>query len=252
METATEMFMTNVEQPKKTRASARRFQHRARQETDKQALRTLILETARQEFAAGTLETVSIQRIADAIGYSKGTVLKYFPTKLLLLLAVKQQNLQDVAERLERVRARNGDSEMRLRRVMETYIDYWVDNPDHFRSLYSMAGTVEDRRFPDGVYFGQTDIARRSFDIFVTSTAEFLASHGAKSTPALAQRLATALLSAAHGVISLPLGTPTMKLPDVRASGRLVIGNLVDSFATKLRAARDASEWPSVSLQTFQ
>lgn len=243
--------MTIVEQPKKARASGRRFQHRARQETDKQALRTLILETARQEFAAGTLETVSIQRIADAIGYSKGTVLKYFPTKLLLLLAVKQQNLEDVAERLDRVRVRNADSEIRLRRVMETYIDYWVDNPDHFRSLYSMAGTVEDRRFPDGVYFGQTDIARRSFEIFVTSTAEFLASHGTRSTPALAQRLATALLSAAHGVISLPLGTPTMKLPDVRASGRLVIGNLVDSFATKLRAARKSAEWPSVSINTF-
>src|SRR5664279_1255038 len=99
-------------------AGARRFQRRARQEADKQALQMRILETARKEFATGTLETVSIQRIADAIGYSKGTVLKYFPTKLLLLLAVKQQNLEDVAERLERVRARNYDSEVRLRRVM--------------------------------------------------------------------------------------------------------------------------------------
>jgi AcrR family transcriptional regulator len=251
MEAAKEMFMTSVEQRKKTKAPARRFQHRARLESDKQALRTLILETARQEFASGTLETVSIQRIADAIGYSKGTVLKYFPTKLLLLLAVKQQNLEDVAEKLERVRARNADSEMRLRRVMETYIDYWVDNPDHFRSLYSMAGTVEDRRFPDGIYFGQTDIARRSFTIFVTSTAEFLAGHGADPTKGLSQRLATALLSAAHGLISLPLGTPTMKLPDVRTSGRLVIGNLVDSFATKLKAARKTAEWPSVSINTF-
>jgi hypothetical protein len=42
-----------------------------------------------------------------------------------------------------------------------------------------MAGTIEDRRFPDGVYFGQTDIARRSFEIFVTSTAEFLSGFGA-------------------------------------------------------------------------
>lgn len=242
--------MTVVEPPKS--AAGRRFQRRARQEADKQALRTLILETARREFAAGTLETVSIQRIADAIGYSKGTVLKYFPTKLLLLLAVKQQNLEDVAERLERVRARNADGDVRLRRVMETYIDYWADNPDHFRSLYSMAGTVEDRRFPDGVYFGQTDIARRSFEIFVMSVTEFLAGYGAEATHALAQRLATALLSAAHGVISLPLGTPTMKLPDVRASGRLVIGNLVDSFAAKLQAARDTKEWPNVSITTFQ
>ena len=83
----------------------RRFQRRARQEADKQALQTRILETARKQFATGTIETVSIQKIADALGYSKGTVLKYFPTKILLLLAVKQQNLQEIGDRL-RTRSR--------------------------------------------------------------------------------------------------------------------------------------------------
>ena len=60
----------------------------------------------------------------------------------------------------------------------QTYIDYWIDNPDHFRSLYSMAGTVEDRRFPDGIYFGETEIARRGFGIFVTSIGEYLSEQG--------------------------------------------------------------------------
>ena len=170
--------MSENARPKRP-SGARRFQHRARQEGDKQALRALILETARREFAVGTLETVSIQKIADAIGYSKGTVLKYFPTKLLLSLAVKQQNLEDVAEKLERVRLRHSDSRTRLRRVMETYIDYWVDNPDHFRSLFTMAGTIEDRRFPDGVYSGETEVSRRSYEIFVTTTSEFIAGFGA-------------------------------------------------------------------------
>ena len=134
---------------------------------------------------------------------------------------------------------------------METYIDYWVDNPDHFRSLYSMAGTVEDRRFPDGVYFGQTEIARRGFGIFVTSTGEYLAELGVEATPKLTQRLATALLSAAHGVISLPLGTPTMKWPDIRGNGRLVLGNLLDAWATKIEAARRTEDWPKLSIRNF-
>jgi AcrR family transcriptional regulator len=235
-----------------TRTSgARRFQRRARAEADKRALQMRILETARKEFATGTLETVSIQRIADALGYSKGTVLKYFPTKILLLLAVKQQNLKEIADRLERIRERNSDSETRLRRVMDAYIDYWVDNPDHFRSLYSMAGTIEDRRFPDGAYFGQTEIARRGYEIFVTSIEEFLAERGAEAASTLSQRLATALLSAAHGVISLPLGTPTMKWRDVRANGRLVIGNLIDAWTMKLDAARKTDSWPKISIGTF-
>jgi AcrR family transcriptional regulator len=242
--------MTTSGRPAKI-PGGRRFQRRARQQADKEALQTRILDTARKQFATGTLETVSIQRIADALGYSKGTVLKYFPTKILLLLAVKQQNLEEVADQLERIRAGNSDSEIRLRRVMEAYIDYWVDNPDHFRSLYSMAGTIEDRRFPDGVYFGQTEVARRSFNIFVTSIEEFLAERGAEAPSTLSQRLATAILSAAHGVISLPLGTPTMKWQNVRTNGRLVIGSLLDAWTMKLEAARKTNSWPAVSINTF-
>jgi len=233
------------------KAPARRFQHRARQAADKEALKSLIIETARREFAAGTIETVSVQKIADSIGYSKGTVLKYYPTKLLLLLAVKQQDLEAVAGQLDTIRSQTSDAELRLRRVMEAYIGYWVDNPDHFRSLYSMAGTIEDRRFPDGTYFGDTEIARRSFQIFEVSVREFLAASGAELPPRLASRLASALVSCAHGVISLPLGTPTMKLPDPRTTGRLVIGNMVDAWSTKLAAARSEKSWPRISLETF-
>ena len=89
--------MSVTERPARAKG-ARRFQRRARAEVDKRALQMRILETARKEFASGTLETVSIQKIADALGYSKGTVLKYFPTKILLLLAVKQQNLEEIAD----------------------------------------------------------------------------------------------------------------------------------------------------------
>ena len=232
-------------------SSGRRFQRRARQEADKEALKALILETARKEFAAGTLETVSIQKIADAIGYSKGTVLKYFPTKLLLLLAVKQQNLEAVAEALEHVRAQTADSDLRLRRMMQTYLDYWADNPDHFRSLFPMSGTIEDRRFPDGVYFGDTEIARRSYELFVMSVREFLASHGADPAPGLPQRLATALLAAVHGVVALALGTPTMKQPDIGGTGRLLIASLIDAWTIRLAAARKTESWPRITIGTF-
>jgi hypothetical protein len=114
-----------------------------------------------------------------------------------------------------------------------------------------MAGTIDDRRFPDGVYFGQTEIARRSFDIFVISIGEFLAERGAEGPPMLPQRLATAILSAAHGVISLPLGTPTMKWQNVRANGRLVIGSMIDAWTARLDAARKTDSWPMVSMRTF-
>jgi hypothetical protein len=44
------------------------------------------------------------------------------------------------------------------------------------------------------VYFGQTEIARRGYEIFVTSIEEFLAETGAEAAPTLSQRLATGLM----------------------------------------------------------
>jgi AcrR family transcriptional regulator len=60
-----------------TKIAGRRFQRRARRTADQEALKTRILDAARMELAAGTLESISIQKIADSIGYSKGTILKY-------------------------------------------------------------------------------------------------------------------------------------------------------------------------------
>jgi hypothetical protein len=164
---------------------------------------------------------------------------------------VKQQNLEAVAVALESIRSNTKDAEQRLRKVMESYIAYWADNPDHFRSLYSMAGTIEDRRFPDGTYFGDSEIARKSFDIFVRTVMEFLLHFGANPASGLPQRLASALLSSAHGVIALPLGTPTMKLPDARTTGRLVVNSIVDAWCARLEVARTQETWPRISLATF-
>ena len=232
----------------KPRTGARR---RARQEGDKQALQALILETARKEFANSSLEAVSIQKIADAAGYSKATVLKYFPSKILLLLAVKQINLEEVAAKLDAVYRRDLDAEGRLREILEAYLTYWLKNPDNFRSLYSMAGTREDRRFPDGRYFGETEIAKRSFEIFCRAVDDYLAGKGVRASSALSVRLASALLSAAHGVIALPLGTPSMKWPDVKMNGRLVVGGMIDAWNTRLDLARIKPSWPAISLQDF-
>jgi hypothetical protein len=114
-----------------------------------------------------------------------------------------------------------------------------------------MAGTVEDRQYPSGVLFGDTEIAQSGVRMFITSVEEFLVEQGAEAPPMLSQRLATAILSAAHGVISPPLGTPTMEWQNVRATGRLLIGSVIDAWTMKLEAARKTDSWPKVSMSTF-
>ncbi len=60
-----------------------------------------------------------------------------------------------------------------------------------------------------------------------------------------------ALLAATHGVVALTLGTPTMKLPDMRGTGRLLIASLIDAWTARLAAARKSDGWPRVTIGTF-
>ncbi len=200
-------------------------------------MRGRILDAARKAFADRSVESVSIQAIADSLGYSKGTILKYYPTKILLSLAVKQQELEQVTRQLQDIRARTPDPTERLQRVMEAYIAYWLKNPDDFRSLFSMSGTLDDRKLADGTYFGESEIAKRALGVFITSTSEFLIAQGIKPPGAMVRRLALVLLSAAHGVISLPLGTPSMRLmTDTSLTGRILIKSVIDAWVAKIKA----------------
>ena len=225
---------------------------RARKDTDKLRLREKILLAARQELATGTAESVSIQKIADAAGYSKATILKYFPSKIALLLFVKEKNLQEAVDRLEDVMQREKEPIQRLRCVAVTYIEYWLANPDHFKSLYTMAGTKEDRRLPDGTYFGQTPVARRSVEIFVECTEDLLRAAGATPSTETSRKLATLLFSATHGIISLPLGTPTMEWRDVASNGSLVVDSLLCAWTMGIEAARSERSWPKVSIKFLE
>ncbi len=108
-------------QPDRARKSNPKLRKRARQDADKQALREQILAAARKEFAIGSVETVSIQRIADTVGYSKGTVLKYFPTKIALQISVKEENLREIVERLERISASKKRPRERLHSISNGY-----------------------------------------------------------------------------------------------------------------------------------
>ena len=85
----------------------------------------------------------------------------------------------------------------------------------------------------------------------MVSVREYLATHGAEPAPGLPQRLATALLAATHGVVALSLGTPTMKLPDMRATGRLLVVSLIDAWTDRLAAARTSEGWPRITIGTF-
>jgi AcrR family transcriptional regulator len=229
----------------------RRFQRRARQPEDKAQLREKFVEIARGEFAKHDVESVSLRRIAALAGYSQGTLYQYFPSKVALLIAVKQENFQEIVQHMHAIAAAPQDGRTRLGRILLAYVDYWARHPDHFKSLFSMTGTIEDRRMPDGTLFGESPIAQEPMGIFADAVAAFFADHGARAERRLVRLLTSALIAAAHGAVALPLGTPSMKSPPIAAMAKLLVEATLHSWETRLQAARSEAGWPRVSQELF-
>src|SRR5262245_54790745 len=70
----------------------------------KQQIDDEILETAATLFARHGFKETSIQRIADAVGYSKTGLLHRYPTKEALQQAVVDRALRDIREVADGVR----------------------------------------------------------------------------------------------------------------------------------------------------
>jgi AcrR family transcriptional regulator len=241
-----------LQQRKQAAPSAkRRIQRRARQPADKEQLREKFIEIARGEFAKHDVESVSLRRIAALAGYSQGTLYQYFPSKVALLIAVKQENFEEIVQRMLAIAAAPQDGRTRLGRILLAYVEYWAQHPDHFKSLFSMTGTIEDRRMPDGTLFGESPIAQQPMGIFADAVAAFFADHGAEAERRLLRLLTSTLIAAAHGAVALPLGTPSMKSPPIPAMAKLLVEATLHSWETRLRAARNEPGWPRVSQELF-
>jgi AcrR family transcriptional regulator len=229
----------------------RRFQHRARQQEDKDQLRQKFIDIARAEFAAHDVEEVSLRRIAGIAGYSQGTLYQYFPSRIALLIAVKEDGFRVIVDRMLAIAAETRDPRQRLTLMLDTYVAYWLEHPDTFKSLFSMSGTIEDRRMPDGTLFGESPVPVRALQVFIDALKALFEHHGAVATPALLHLLTGSLLAAAHGAVALPLGTPSMKWPPVLPMGRALIEAVLHSWETKLEEAKLLPGWPKVNRSLF-
>src|SRR5580698_4483234 len=104
-----------------------------RREREKQGIREEILEAARTLFVQEGYNNVSIRKIAERIEYSPGTIYLYFRDKADILAQVSEETFSRLERRLVII---NNDPEAdpleRLRRGLRAYIQFGLDNPNHY------------------------------------------------------------------------------------------------------------------------
>jgi AcrR family transcriptional regulator len=109
---------------------------KARREREREALRQVIMDAARELFVEEGFENVSMRRIAEKIEYSPTTIYLYFEDKLSLLYAICQETFARLTKRLEANARETEDPLERLRKGCRAYIEFGLKHPNHYKLTF--------------------------------------------------------------------------------------------------------------------
>jgi len=109
-----------------------------RRNREKIALRQEILDAARELFAKEGYESVSMRKIAEKIEYSPTTIYLYFQDKEALIHEICEQTFTRLSSQIEKEMAVGGDPVKMLKQGLHTYIQFGLENPDHYRVTFLM------------------------------------------------------------------------------------------------------------------
>ena len=112
-----------------------------RRAREREEIRTLILDAARELFAAEGIEAVTMRRIAEKIEYSPTAIYFHFRDKEALLTELCNIDFRAFAQGFAKM-AEIADPIERLRASGYAYIDFGLRNPSHYRLMFMTPKTV--------------------------------------------------------------------------------------------------------------
>lgn len=108
---------------------------------EKEGLRQEILEAARTLFVREGYESVSIRKIADKIEYAPGTIYLYFRDKAEILDRICEETFAKLLRKMESIEHDTAAPLDKLRRGLRTYIQFGLENPNHYVLTFIQAKT---------------------------------------------------------------------------------------------------------------
>lgn len=98
--------------------------------------RARVLAAAGRIISADGYGSLSMRRLATAVGLTAGALYRYFPTKQDVLRAYCIEALNRLAGEAEHVLGEDRDALQTLERMLIAYGDFALDDPDRFRILF--------------------------------------------------------------------------------------------------------------------
>ena len=113
-----------------------------RQVRERTKVRQAILDAARDLFVKQGFEHVSIRKIAEKIEYAPGTIYLYFRDKAEILDRICEETFSKLAQRMHAINQDPANPLDGLRRGLRTYVQFGVDNPNHYVCTFVQAKQI--------------------------------------------------------------------------------------------------------------
>src|SRR5690349_3204765 len=165
-------------------------ERRARQ---KESIREEILDAARGLFVKEGYEQVSIRKIADKIEYAPGTIYLYFRDKAEILERLCEETFAKLEQKMRAINSDPSNPLEGLRRGLRTYIQFGLDNPNHYIVTFVQAKQIPAEHQPK--------TGERCFDNLRTAVRRCIDAGQLNCDDP--EEIAQALWAGAHGIATL-------------------------------------------------
>ena len=164
-----------------------------RRAREKENVREEILDAARTLFVKEGYEHVSIRKIAEKVEYAPGTIYLYFRDKAEILERLSDETFARLEKRMHAIQADDASPLDGLRRGLRTYIQFGIDNPNHYIVTF-----VQARQQP---HDHQPKAGGRCFDNLRAAVRRCVEAEQLNCDDV--EEVAQALWAGAHGVTTL-------------------------------------------------
>src|SRR5258708_7314201 len=171
-----------------------------RRAREREEIRTVILDSARELFVSDGYDAVTMRRIADRIEYSPTAIYFHFRDKEALLKELCETDFLTLAQQFTKIAQVRYPIE-RLRRTGLAYIEFGIQNPNHYRLMFMTPHppVVHD----DDMIARKGNPEEDAYAFLRSIIGECVAEGRFRSEMKDVDLLAQVIWSGVHGVISL-------------------------------------------------
>ncbi len=210
-------------------ARTRKFQSKAKTPDGQAQLRQRFVEAGKALLKSEAGTEPSLRKVAEITGYSPSALYRYFATKADLMYAIREEYLDRSVAYARGCIEGETNATKRLRMGFEALVKFWVENPDDFRHVYSYRARTDKADAPEPRLHDKSSIyAARGFSVALVR--DFFHHHGIEPNDELLNQCTDAIIVATHGVVAIPLGSPSLRYCPSEVMARTTVQAFIASW----------------------